>query len=879
MYTKPSSLALYFVLLTAALTLTNCASSRTSDLVNPPLSDTYSLNQTAGEKSRMLWGYFEVTIDPVSLDAEIVPIRGAEFNSNITKFLQPPLSPSNRIDINILPASNLSTGHLLIDMTIIHPFPGLPKFTGFDVRGILIADGSMSGSHDDSLLYHNKYETRLLNPDGYTRWWNPSEFTSYGTMFGFTPGKLAPPVYPTSTLNGYKYFADGLDETESVESLDPESRGTFSTVPGANTRRYDVQLVMKDGFPSYKFNYAIDSSWALPSDDFAPEYPAEAFPVSANLAEPYYMHADFSKTTAYYVDSTSNGGDVVVGLELFDWGAMLSENALRQEIDAIWVESPTLIDEPVDVLSSCSSGIGNGFNSSIFEFEIHDVHPDDILNQTILVTVESSSPNTYRPQVPNGDMFDYPDAALASYMLFDVPISDTVPNVQPEIDNIVPDKAKLNSGDISVTITGNFFADDAIPVLIKSDNPSVEIYGTGMGVGLQGDTIGCNFNTDAINGAEAGEYDLKVTNPGPPALFDIKYDAFEIEPGPSCDEVFRDELYEGEMENHSKEVHSIAFNSDGNLISRQFNGTYNLAEYDVLQDGLSTGNVIVHNMLYGQYSIGDLDVCDVTGNIIYAVCGGGYVDGYNNRIVIYDIEGNFVQEIDNADTNHLQGIDTDDDGSLWTIGHTYKDISNPEELDIRPDKYFIDHYIWTGSEYEYDALGSIEVTSDIKYSDWPNIFDIAVSYSEDLLMVWSYGGSLKGRIDTFDLSPGTPVHINTTENILSHNVGAHGAYNWRAAGDIEIDHSDPDSEHCRILVSARNTWLYGQTFVKVDSDGSVIDEWNNPDADDEDRYFWTHGLLNHPDYPDETFMVATEDFSLYGGTPSHFHTFEMPDGW
>ena len=56
-------------------------------------------------------------------------------------------------------------------------------------------------------------DMRLLNPDGYSRWWNPAEFPNNGTIFGYNDGLLgAPDSYAdyNNTLNGYKYFCDDL---------------------------------------------------------------------------------------------------------------------------------------------------------------------------------------------------------------------------------------------------------------------------------------------------------------------------------------------------------------------------------------------------------------------------------------------------------------------------------------------------------------------------------------------------------------------------------------------------------------------------------------------------------------------------------------------
>ena len=269
------------------------------------------------------------------------------------------------------------------------------------------------------------------------------------TLFGFTPGKLAPPTSPTSTLNGYKYFADGLTADEDATSLDPSTRGTFSTNPGLNVRRYDIQFTMNGPNPKFDFNYAVDASWELPDPTYKPTYPIQAFSLSANCQEAYQMSAGFTGSTAWYIDPTTNGGNLHVNLEVSDWQAMKAGNQVANEIAAIWVESSDMGISPINEFPSATVSGGNGVTSSVFSFDIANVHPSGLTNQSLMVAVLSSNPTTYQPQVNGGQKFAYPSAPLAAYMFFAPPISATPPSTtNPVVLSIVPDEGLIDSGDL-----------------------------------------------------------------------------------------------------------------------------------------------------------------------------------------------------------------------------------------------------------------------------------------------------------------------------------------------------------------------------------------------------------------------------------------------
>jgi hypothetical protein len=412
-------------ILAAMVFLLGCSGSSNPLSSSPLQANGGSVRETG--TNHMLWGLWHVTIDPETLTAEASPLRTAEFTCNVTQFMQAPISPTNMITFAFPPGGDPANGFFIVDVTLKHPFPGLYQYNGFDVRGVFMSFGTLSGEHDSSVMRAGPGDSTLLNADGYTRFWNSAEFTSYNTIFGFTSGKLAPPLKPSATINGYKYYADGLDPEAAVESLDPVDRGMF-TAGSTNTRRYEIQFKMVGGKVTLDFNYAVDASWEQPDPSYAPDYPKEAFSMSANCAEAYHLVASDAGSDAYFVDGSNKGGEFKFDLEIFDHQGAVNPGGVPGEVSAIWLESDVL-PTPVDVLGSAAIKAGTTIASSIFEIELLSLDLTGSGPVGFLATVESSAPTTYEPQIAGGSAFKYPDAPLAAYFTFTGTVLDHVPAV------------------------------------------------------------------------------------------------------------------------------------------------------------------------------------------------------------------------------------------------------------------------------------------------------------------------------------------------------------------------------------------------------------------------------------------------------------------
>ncbi len=438
-----NGMAAILVLLAIALLAAGCG--KDSDVTSPATNQGHaSFGGKTDVFQRHVWGMWKIEIDSETLEPVIIPVRRTNFTANVLLFMQPPMSPTHMLSIAIDPAeSDIPNNLFAVDVTLRHPFPGLSRYRGFDVRGVFMSDASQAAGFDQTARYANWFkaapgvpatESVLLNADGYTRWWNPGEFTTYGTIFGHIPGGLATPGYTANaTVNPFKCFADELDAKDEF-NLNPANRGTYGVNPGVNTRRYLIQF---DGSP-LRFNYAVDASWAEPDESYAPEYPIEAFGEAANCQEAYRIKLTDAGSTAWYESESSNGGAFLVDVEVFDWQAVDSSTVI-DEIARIWVESPAFDDGSgnnyMDILSGAYTVLpGSNYTSAIFRAEIEPDFSsggiDEAGDYPVFIAVESAEPDTYEPQIPGGGGgFAWPNAPLTAFNVGTVEVSDESPTV------------------------------------------------------------------------------------------------------------------------------------------------------------------------------------------------------------------------------------------------------------------------------------------------------------------------------------------------------------------------------------------------------------------------------------------------------------------
>jgi len=319
-------------------------------------------------------GFFACTADPVAGTLEIEPIRLGEQHINAVFFLQG--GPEQLLTIESPPKFSEGGKRLDVDIGIKHPMDD-PIFTGFDVRAILMSKGSIIGWADSSIKVAGQNETRLINPDGYTRWWNPMEFTQ-GGIYGYLPGYLGQEISPgdAAIINGFKYFADGLGPNDDFASLNASLRGMFST---GNKLVRHFAISLKGG---NIFNYAVDASWSFPNA--VPPTPPDDFPLKANELEPYRIAVDEWVNTLWY-DGTEHGGNIFLRITAYDWQGVSTIGGGFLEIPNLGIEKA--LNDILEV----------GDNYITWEYRIYNPKIKKAGPADILVTVYSPE-GDYQPK-------------------------------------------------------------------------------------------------------------------------------------------------------------------------------------------------------------------------------------------------------------------------------------------------------------------------------------------------------------------------------------------------------------------------------------------------------------------------------------------------
>jgi hypothetical protein len=183
--------------------------------------------------------------------------------------------------VKIISIYNNGDGTVDLAVKITHPFPGHPEYTGFDVKGIIMFNGSKI--YDENglgyplwpetyrLSWRELGDPELLNADGYTHRWSPwYDSGSDKAIFNYWAGKYSSGT-PTANINGFLYFYSN------------EERHMFECDESV-TRTYHISLPPGP----VVVGYAVEACWEPPTVTPVVN-PATDFPFSANQPEAYHF--------------------------------------------------------------------------------------------------------------------------------------------------------------------------------------------------------------------------------------------------------------------------------------------------------------------------------------------------------------------------------------------------------------------------------------------------------------------------------------------------------------------------------------------------------------------------------------------------------------
>ena len=484
-HTMNRSNALLAALVLTTLLLLGCSGSGGPTVPNADLSSATGNNNSVNYASPSLMGYYDVYIDPEAETVEVVPNRNTEFILNVVKFLN-----NNPLGVTVgnITLENLTTSfNIGLDFTIKHPAPISPDLDVFDMRGAVIFDGSGTLGYNTDLTYPmHAVDQVMLNADGYTRWFNKSEFLLAG-FGGYTTGAIALDFKNCEgTFNGYKYFADGLGVSDNAyDWLKVNSSGSGRYTAGAMLSRHmEFNFPFPD--PGIKFGYSIFAVW-------------EDVGVVANTPEGVAFNVDV--TDDLYYTGTVGGGNLILDIGIFGW---------VQNPSSIFVES-TVLDSPYELSPAEMTPVDSGTNWAVYHVAIPSDSVTSNDGQEFWVIAEYAGYNYISPfGIPNNAGTD----TLAAGFRQDILIGSSPYNQPPLISSGVNGADEVNVD--SVEDYAVVASDQEMDALTYSwtvkevGNPTILYSGPGNGAGKF--TINFDTNLSAQVGDQF-EIDCQVSDP------------------------------------------------------------------------------------------------------------------------------------------------------------------------------------------------------------------------------------------------------------------------------------------------------------------------------------------------------------------------------
>jgi hypothetical protein len=813
-----------------------------------------------------LWGYYDVYFDLATRTMTAIDNRQAMFTANVVNFLNnKPSGLGFSINNTQVTPDYVSVD---IDVSITHPFPGLPQYNGYDVRGIFMGDGSASLNYNPDLIYPVLGTDQFMladpvdgngAPDGYTRWFNKAEFSTGGLpLFQFTQGKIATPGYnSTSTLNPYKYYADGLavsDDLWTWLQANPSMHSVFSTGV-TNKRNYYLRFPTSKGI---KFGYAIIANW----EGTEPQYHPYNTPESIACK-------DVNTSDLWFVSPTQNGGNIKLDVSIWNWKSAVSAGAMEDY--KLFIES-TVLSSVHSATSTEMTPIGGDSNFSTYHVEIPADNITGTDSNEYWVIVEQNGLD-YTNKFGVGNLAD--TDPLAAFFRNDLQVGNqplswitvTSPNGSEiwDVDSLhdITWQSSPDITDIKIEYSKDNFIGDIHEIIASTPND-----------GVYGWTVP-DDPSDTVR--------VRISNVSNPSTFDISDNYFTIQPvSTDCGVGIHDTLqYVGTYALNLDQTpnptwfqtYDIASLPDGRILMQGFSGGMPaLMAFDVTQNGLSNGQDIITNQWTKdtfEYLM-SMDVCEITGNIVFIL------ESNSSKMLVFDSSGKHVDSI--ASTHDVYAaVDTDWDGGIWTVEYDVNSDSPPMGIAA-----FLEHYVWNGTTYTHNPADSLEITSDLELNPI-KVTEIGIVFSAKRLILLEHSSyPWKGNMYNYDLSAGKPALMPalTQKQFLSTALSESQINHWRKAFDIEIDHTNLSKEKCRILLGRRTGlgWDDGSYFTRYDIDMNKLAEYHVPGNSSNAHLLESFALCKNPNDPDGIFLTIQEGW-LSHPNMDQYEVYKMPVDW
>lgn len=385
-----------------------------------------------------LLGYYDIYFDIESAAFEAVFNRNASFTLNIVPFLNKMTIPMNGITFDQIVIHNDDPAFIGVDVefSVHHPFPGYDQYNAYDLRSVVIGNGANVLTYDGLRTARHGTDLWMKNPDGYTRWMNPTEFTSE-LIFGYAPGGFQN-LAGDAHLNPCKYYAKHLGDTENLWNFLTNENNWDGIFESGGGRMMELEFPLPPDGIGIMFGYAVIVAWEEQGPD-GPFYPVHIEEVVA---------ASVTQTPdVWYNDVDGSGGSLILDIDLFGW---------EYQPSTIKIES-TVLD---GVQEYDAPAIGTPVSEHVSSYHVEEL------------AMELTSGNNHEAWIiAEYDAFDYSngltgiphaDGPLAAFFRYELVVGDT-PGNHPPVCDLTSDPEVDYMGTLPVTITFDSNGSDPDP--------------------------------------------------------------------------------------------------------------------------------------------------------------------------------------------------------------------------------------------------------------------------------------------------------------------------------------------------------------------------------------------------------------------------------
>ena len=377
----------------------------------PELTDTNLSGQSQSAHTSLL-GYYDVFFDVEGRTMEIIGDRTAAYTINIVPFLNQMTTPPSGISLGNIVVDSSDPANLKVDVEFQwhHPFPTIDQYMVYDFMGVIITNG------DDTLTYnwgndvvrYSTYSTNtfMTNADGYTRWFNPTEFTTE-LIFGWAPGGIQTGKY-NATVNPYKAYGEGLAPDGDLWDWLAGGSNNDSKFNSGDGRIMSLEFPMPPAGDGLAFGYAAVCCWEEQGSTgpYTPYHRYEAIASSVSV------------TDDLYYDGAVSGGNLILDIDLWYWSDKFTAHI-------VWVDS-TVLDTSLEL----PEGTPGGQNISTYSLDIVADPFAGTTGHEFWVIAVSSGMDYF-----NGMDIPAPDDELAAFFRYPLLIADGPYNQAPIIDS------------------------------------------------------------------------------------------------------------------------------------------------------------------------------------------------------------------------------------------------------------------------------------------------------------------------------------------------------------------------------------------------------------------------------------------------------------